>query len=247
VREEPKQKKKALANEPVQQALDSGKTFDSISSPSERDSKYAELAPITPKRPKQGGKRGKLTAQQKWQRWASMLSRPAAARAYYAKHGKEIERIRLHPNEVWANTPVEKEEVPDPFEIYEHAMRVWRAACRRRRKLIAHGSALMAKRGGFKRFMEHCEKHPDIYELADGKLSSVRPAPKQPEEPEEERVTPPKLDGRTGIRLQSSKKTKALTAIDKRMAEERKKISKPKEEEPQVLRHHMGANPWLNR
>ena len=250
MREEPKikAKTKALANEPVQQALDSGKTFDSISSPSERDSKYAELAPITPKRPKQGGRRGKLTAQQKWQRWASMLSRPAAARAYYAKHHKDIDSIRLHPNEVWANTPVEKEEVSDPLEIYEHAMRVWRAACRRRRELIAHGSALMAKRGGFKRFMEHCEKHPDIYELADGKLAAVRPAPKQPEEPEEARVAPPKLDGRTGFRKQASKKTKALTNIQRRMAEEKRKAEAAKEEKPRpVMRHHVDANPLLNR
>jgi len=96
--------------------------------------------------------------------------------------------------------------------------------------------------------MEHCEKHPDIYELADGKLSSVRPAPKQPVEPEKERVTPPKLDGRTGFRLQSSKKTKALTAIDKRMAEEQRKARAAKEEKPRpVMRHHTESNPWLNR
>lgn len=246
MREHPETKAKALANEPIQRLLDSGKTFhakhNKLPSPSKRDGDYVELLPYTPKPPSQGPRRGGLTPQQKWQRYANLLLRSkAAARRYYEKYSEDINSIRLTPNEVYPNAPVEKIEVPDPAAVYRHALEMWHALCRRRRDIKQEGDKILAKRGGFKRFMQYCEQHPDVYEVEDGKLMGIRPVPDQPVEPEGTRTPPPTNEqaGKDSIR-----KAQSLSAIDKRMAAERQKISKDDKPRP-VMRHHVDANPWL--
>jgi hypothetical protein len=252
-----KAKAKARLNEPVQRALDSRKTFDSLPSPAKRV-ETAGLVGVDPSapalitgdiklvdgRPIQGGRRGKLTAQQKWQRWANLLSSsPAAAKTYYRKHSKDIRSIETKPNEVYTNTPVEHVEVPDPMAQYGHAMRVWQHKCHRRRAIILQASVLLKKRNGVKRFTEYCKQHPDVYEMKDGKPLGVRTKPAQPVEPEEAR-TAPKLDGRTGIRKEATAKARAITTIQKKMAEERRKAkakaAKAAKPAP-VMRHPLPA------
>jgi len=257
----PSGRRKARVNEPVQRVLDSHETFDSLSSPAKRV-ETAGLVGVNPSapalitgdiklvdgRPIQGGRRGKLTAQQKWQRWANLLSsNPAAAKTYYRKHGKDIQSIKLAPNEVYGNAPVEHVEVPDPMAQYGHDMKMWRQKCHRRRAIILQGSVLLKKRNGVKRFTEYCKQHPDVYEMKDGAPLGMRAKPAQPVEPEEVRTTTPKLDGRTGIRKQDTAKSKAITAIQKEMAEEQRKARAAKVKPAPVMRHHTEPNPWLNR
>ena len=255
----PSGRRKARVNEPVQRALDCRKTFNSLPSPAKRV-ETARLVGVNPNaptlitgdiklvdgRPIQGGRRGGLTAQQKYERWmARLAANPAKAKAYYLRHREAIDSVRVaKPNEVFENTPVERGEVPDPMAVYDHTMKVWYESCRRHRKLMLKATGMMkGKRFSVKRLREFCAKHPDVF---DG--LSPRATPVQPEMPEVERVTAPKLDGRTGIRKEAAAKARALTSIDKRMAEEQRKTRAAKVETPApVMRHHDAPNPWLNR
>ena len=95
----------------------------------------------------------------------------------------------------------------------------------------------VSQRSGDRYFKRHAD---DIRRI----LHASRPELRPNTPVEKCRTTSPRRDGRTGFRKEASKKTNALTAIDKRMAAERQKISKDDKPRP-VMRHHVDANPWL--
>ena len=237
----------------AQQLLDAGHVSKaekvlrplSMPSPSARDSEHAEVggAGVSKmKRVKRLTKKRRpgKSPQQVRQHYALLLYRGKLkqAAAYFHAHTDDIMRgLLAKPVEVYENTaplPDHKPDLADLAAQYEKLLADYKAESLRRWKVKEKAKTLMGDK-----LVRFVQQNKSVF---------TTPEPVRPIKPAALLSTTPKLDGRTGFRLQSSKKTKALTAIDKRMAEERKKISKPKEkEEPQVLRHHMGANPWLNR
>tara|TARA_Y100000114_G_scaffold154767_1_gene177451 strand:+ start:329 stop:1111 length:783 start_codon:yes stop_codon:yes gene_type:complete len=214
-----------------------------LRSPSYRDGQHAELCPTKVKIPATTARRGQVTAQQKFERWLHHLTvSQRSGDRYFKRHADDIRRI-LHASrpELRPNTPVEKNDTPDPWERYEAQLMVWRGVCQRRYEIVDRLVKMCQRGATLERMLAYAAKHPDIF--PEGRLTA-RPAPPQPVEPEECRTTSPRRDGRTGFRKEASKKTNTLTAIDKRMAAERQKISKDDKPRP-VMRHHVDANPWL--
>lgn len=216
--------KRAKANEPVQQELETRGTFHGLRSPSERDRGYVELSPTIPPYPKPlRGKHGGFTALQKYECWAALVADPTLdpshAKTFYRKHRKAIRSIQAKPRGTYDNTPVEKVEAPDLRAQYEHDILVWRRECKHHHHLVQGARALWERGLAPRKF---CAEHPDVF---DG--MTPKPIPTQPVEPEEAR-TAPKLDGRTGIRKEATAKARALATIDKRMAEEQRKAKAAK-------------------
>tara|TARA_R110002020_G_C16167819_1_gene763860 strand:+ start:155 stop:844 length:690 start_codon:yes stop_codon:yes gene_type:complete len=192
------------------------------------------------------GRRGKHTPMQKYEQLCKLLEQGKVQRwtSYLNKHHEVLMPI-LTAKQVkpYPNTPVEKVEAADPHAKYECAMRAWRERCshlyriRKEANRLAqqHASHSRSKWAAYARF---AKKHM---------LDLIAEDPIQPVEPDDARTTAAPLDGRTGIRKEVAAKTKALTSIDKRMAEEQRKARAAKQEEPRpVMRHHTESNPWLH-
>jgi hypothetical protein len=195
------------------------------------------------------GRRGKHTPQQKYEQFCKLLEQGKVQRwrSYLDKHYEVLmPLIHSAPKEVFANTPVEKNDIVDPWNHYEYKMDVWRERCTYLHRVKAEAAKLSkaaAASNKWAAFNRYVAKHQKDLAASD---------PVQPVAPEVERVTPPKLDGRTGFRKQASKKTKALTNIQKHMAEEKRKWEAEQEEKEKkkprpVMAHHTTPNAWLNR
>ena len=212
-----------------------------------RNEEHAILKATKPKRPPTG-RRGKHTPMQKYEQLCKLLEQGKVQRwtSYLKKHHEVLMPILIaNQVEVYPNTPVETVEVANPHAKYAYEMRVWRERCshlyriRKEANKLAqqHASHSRSKWAAYARF---AKKHMlDL--MAEDPIQPV-----EPEIPEEDRAAT-KLDGRTGIRKQVADKSRAITSIDKRMAEERRKARAAKKEEPRpVMRHHTESNPWLH-
>lgn len=217
----------------------------SMPSPSARDSEHAEVGGAgvgkmkRVKRLTQKRRPGK-SPQQVRQRYALLLYRGKLkqAAAYFHAHTDDIMAgLLAKPVEVYENTaplPDHKPDLADLAAHYEKLLADYKAESLRRWKVKEKAKTL----GGDK-LVQFVQQNKSVFTTPDP-VRPIKPAALLP--------TTPKLDGRTGFRKQVSKKTKALTNIQKRMAEEKRKAEAAKEEKPRpVMKHHTTPNPWLNR
>ena len=167
------------------------------------------------------------------------------AAAYFSRHADDIMKgLLAKPVEVHENTAPLPDHKPDLAGLathFEQLNAAYKAEMLRRYKIKQQDKELRKDGSYLAKSMRKRlrAKHKSVF---------TTPDPERPIKPAALRTTAPKLDGRSGIRKEVAKKSKAITSIDKRMAEERRKAKAAKKEEPApVMRHHTEPNPWLNR
>jgi len=217
----------------------------SMPSPSARDSEHAEVGGAgvgklkRVKRLTRKRRPGK-SPQQVRQRYALLLYRGKLkqAAAYFHAHAADIVvSLLAKPVEVHENTAPLPDHKPDLADLATH-----------HEQLVVAYKAEMLRRWKVKKEAKTLDGNKLVQLVAQNKSVFTTPDPERPIKPAALRTTAPKLDGRSGIRKEVAKKSKAITSIDKRMAEERRKAKAAKKEEPApVMRHHTEPNPWLNR
>ena len=202
-------------------------------SPSARDSEHAEVGGagvgklkrvkhLTQKR-----RRGK-SPQQIRQHYALLVHRGKLkqAAAYFHAHAADIVVSLLAK-------PVEVHEQGDSLPHYKPDLAD--LATHHEQLVIAY-KAEMLRRWKVKKEAKTLDGHKLVRFVAQNKSVFITPDPKRPVEPTTLRTAAAKLDGRTGIRKQDTAKSKAITAIQKEMAEERRK-TKAKVKPAPVMRH----------
>lgn len=205
-----------------------------LRSPAARDSDHAQLCPTTVKRLTPKRRPGKSPQQiRDHYYWLVYKGKSNQAAAYFDKHTEDIMRGLLStPVEVYEHTsprPTYKPDRDDFIASYHYEMRKWKHEMQRRYTIKQYAKQLEDDGSYLAKTMlkTHIKKNQSVFDTPD------------PEEP----VQPPALHDHTPPPI-SCDKTNALTAIDKRMAAERQKISKDDKPRP-VMRHHVDANPWL--
>jgi len=214
-------------------------------SPSARDSEHAEVGGAGVGKIKSGKRlprkrrRGK-SPQQIRQHYCLLIYRGKLkqAAAYFHIHAADIMKgLLAKPVEVHENTAPLPHYKPDLAGLATHF-----------EQLNAAYKAEMLRRWKVKEKAKTLDGNKLVQLVAQNKSVFTTPDPERPIKPAALRTTATKLDGRTGIRKQVADKSKAITSIDKRMAEERRKAKAAKKEKPApVMRHHTEPNPWLNR